>query len=690
MDRNRRRIENVRSEKLLVLTAVFAAGILSASYAQSQDTGSTPALSARRLYQQGQQAETSENYYAAIESYLAALKENPSYADPMLGLAQSYYSLDEYDIALKYAEQASHYAGSRSQVLNLQGRILVGLGQVDKARAVYGQVLSTEPNNVQARIGLAELAVAQGNTDGALAQYQGAIRLEPQNRKALLSLALLYRSRGDNGVAGRYIRLALQYHSEDPQVQLLAGEYFLSQGDTEQALAHAQTALALRSGYPDALLLVGEIYLATGDYAKTSASMDQLIAQERSKETGSATQAGRSPVDLAWYIKSVAQEKLNQPGDSIRSFQRLLARNASDEIARLAMEQVVKQNLPMESPDRAMYAKYHFDKARNFENQNLFQHALFQYRQGLQIAPLSLDGRLAFAELYRLEGYRAKYVSELEVLKNLGYTDKTVADRLEIFSSMLHDTVASDWNIDQFAVARNNTSFMVFENPDQNVLTHPQSSNYFGSYLRDLLLGYELTASPAPAQEIGRFADAFSAARQKGSDYFVILKIDEGDRAVSLSATLYLARTGSPTASFSVYRSGNDRIEKATVQLADLIHASFPLSGKLIARNFGQGVIDLGAMHGVKKDDTFDVIQAGQLSRNSDGSAFVYPPAALVGTFKVTKVDDAVAEGTVTRQGISDLVNVGDLVIPAPKTKATAAPQTVTYPPLYQRLRALH
>ncbi len=680
----------MRSEKFLVVAALFAAGIASALCAQTQGNGGgTRGLSARQLFQQGEQAETSEDYYGAIENYLAALKENPSYADPMVGLAQSYYSLDEYDIALKYAEQASRYSGNRSRVLNLQARILVGLGQIDKAAAIYRQVMSTEPNNVEARIGLAELAVAQGNTDGALAQYQDAIRLEPQNRKALLSLALLYRSRGDNGVAGRYIRLALQYHSSDPQVQLLAGEYYLSQGDTDQALAHARTALALRSDYPDAMLLAGEIYLATGDYAKTSATMDQLIAQERSKDTGSATQAGRSPANLAWYIKGISQAKLNQPTDSIRSFQRLLSRDPSDEIARLAMEQVVKKNLPMESPDRTTYAKYHFDRAASYEKQNLFQHALFQYRQGLQIAPLSRDGRLAFAELYRLEGYRAKYVSELEVLKNLGYTDKTVSDRLEIFSSMLHDTVASDWNIDQFALNRNNTSFLVFENPAQDVLTHPESSNYFGSYLRDLLLGYELTASPSPAQEIGHFAEAFSAARRQGSDYFVLLRIDEGDRTVSLTATLYLSRTGSPTASFSVYRSGNDRIEKATAQLADLIHASFPLSGKLIARKFGQGVIDLGSMYGIKKDDTFNIVQSGQLSRNSDGSAFVYPPEALVGTFKVTRVDDAVAEGTITRQGISDLVNVGDLVIPVPKTKTNPPPQTVTYPPLYQRLRAL-
>ncbi|WP_455381332.1 tetratricopeptide repeat protein [Salinispira pacifica] len=670
---------------LLLALAATAGPSMERVQAQSTSGGAT----ARQLYQQGQAAETSEDYYGAIESYLGALRENPSYAEPMIGLAQSYYSLDEYDIALKYAQQASRYVGTDSRVLNLQGRILVGLGQIDKARAVYQRVLASEPNNVEARIGLAELAVAQGNTDGALAQYQEAIRLEPQNRKALLSLALLYRSRGENDVAGRYIRLALQYHAGSAEVHLLAGEYYSAQGDTDQALRHAQTALALRPDYPQAILLLGEVYLGSSDYAKASAAMDQLIAQERGSGGGSATQSRAAVQQLAWYIKGVAQAKLDRPADSIRSFQRLLALDPGDEVARLAMEQVVKDSLPMEATARSSYAKYHFDLAANFEKENLFQHALFQYRQGLQIAPLSREGRLGFAELYRLEGFRAKYVSELKVLKNLGYTDKTVTDRLEIFSSMLHDTVSADWNIDQFSLERNNTSIMVFVDPGKSVFTHPDAGGYFGSYLRDLLLGYELTASPAPAQLISRFSDAFAAARRTGSDYFIVLSVDEGDRTLSLSATLYLSRTGAPTASFTVYRSGNGRVEKATARLADLVDSTLPLSGKLVARNFDRGVIDLGAMHDIKKDDAFNIIQAGQLSRNSDGTAFVYPPEALIGTFTVERVDDAVAEGTIKRTGISDLINTGDLVVPVPKEKPKQQTETASYPPLYNRLRTL-
>ncbi|HUX51296.1 MAG TPA: tetratricopeptide repeat protein [Spirochaetia bacterium] len=684
MRNSRRFCTNCRSPITQGIYLFLAIAVAAPIAAQSQ----SPTPTARDLFRQGQSAETSENYYRAIELYIESLNLNPSYLPPMLGLADAYYAINEFDAALKYVQQAQKYAGDSSSVENLHARILLGLGQIDAARKLYQTVLAGEPYNIEARIGLAELSVAQGNTDGALAEYQEAVRLEPQNRKALLSLALIYRSRGQYDIEGKYIKLALQYHSDSALVHLLAGEYFLSVGETNQALTQAQTAIALQPDYPSALILLGTIYLHSGDYAKSAATMDQLISQygNRPDSPGRGTN-GELP--LAWYLKAIAQDKLGRPADAIQSFQRELALDPSDEVARLAMEAVVKASLPLESPKRDAFAAYHFKLANDLVSQNLFQHALFQYRQGLQIAPYSLKGRIAFADIYRFEGFRAKYVNELDVLRNIGYKDKSITDNLEIYRSLLEGSVASDWNINQFQLSRTETSVLVYQIPSRNVLSHPDSGTYFASYLRDLLLGYELVQSPKPAQTVQSFSDAFASARASGSDYFVILSIDESNRTVKLTGTLYLSRTGAETASFTVYRAGNDRIRQATAQLADEIHALFPISGTLIARNFGTGVIDLGQMHGVNVGDVLTIVQSGQLSRSSDGSAIVYPAQAVEGTFTVTRVDDAVAEGTLKQQGYTDLMNVGDSVIYPPKQKPQQPAASVLFPPLFQRLRNL-
>ncbi len=676
---------------LFIAPALLIFAVLCPVQVQSQQFNSTPAQSgptARELYQQGESAATSENYYHAIERFLAALKQNPSYLQPMIGLANAYYAIDEYDVALTYVKEAQKYSGDNTSVQNLEARILLGLGSIDSAKAIYQKVLARQPYNIEARIGLAELSVAQGNTAGALSEYLHTLNLEPQNRKALLSLALVYRARGQNDIAGNYIKLALRYHSDSAIVHLLAGEYYLSQQKTGEALTEAQTALALKPDYPAALILLGTAYLDSADYTKTIATMDQLIASYHNRPDSPAQGAG-TLLPLAWYLKAVAQARMGKSPEAIVSFQRLLAVDPSDELARIAMEQVVKQSLPLESTRRDGFAAYHFKIAQDLESQNLFQHALFQYRQGLQLAPYSRNGRLAFADLYRLAGYRAKYVNELEVLQSLGYTDKTITDHLEIYKSLLLNSVANDWQIKQFQVSRKDTSVLVYQDASEDILIHPDSGGYFATYFRDLMLGYELVVSPKPAQQIHQFADAFSAARSQGSDYFVILSIDEGKQSFKVTAKLYLSRTGTETGSFTVYRSGNDRVRRAMAQLADDVHSEIPVSGSLIARNFDRGVIDLGTLHGVKAGDVFTIVQANALSRNSNGTAFIYPSDTVVGTFTVTRLDDAISEGTLKQDGISDNMTVGDQVVLQTKKKPNQSPPNVFFPPLYQRLRGL-
>lgn len=651
------------------LVAVVLLGAACATAGAQNST--TP--SARQLYLSGQDAEVSQDYYSAIQDYLEAVAQNPTYLDAVVGLAQSYYALDQFDSALGYVEKARNLARNDTSLMNLQARILLGLGRTADAGDLFRQVLALEPYNVDARIGQAELNVAQGNVDGAVTLYRDAIRLAPQNRKALLSLALVYRSQGRDDAAGDYIRLALQYHSDNAQVHLLAGEYFLSQGRTQDALTQARTALAIQNDYPDALILLAETYLRTGDNSKAVATMDQLIGNSRSSAGAESRQATQS-VLTAWYLKGLAHSRAGDSSNAINAFQNLLTLDPGDEIARIALENIIRTSLPVESPDRTKSASYHFQKARDLTAQNLYQEAMVEYRQGLQVAPYSRDARLAYAELFGSEGYRGKYVAELSVLEDLGYKDKAISDRLEAYRSLLADSVASDWGISQFDIPRDLTNISLYEIPAQQTLSHFDAGLLFAGYLRDQLLSHTLVDLSDDPKTVSQFSDAFSDARKSGSDYFILLKVDEANRSLRLDATLYMSRNGAKVQSFTVYRSGTDRVEKASSDLASQIYAAFPEHGRLIARKFNNAVVDLGAMDGVKKDDQFVIVGKGNLSRSSDGTSFVYPPEAAIGDFKVTAVDDQIAVGTVSRRGISDLVAVGDSVVPVAPPPAATAP----------------
>ncbi len=163
------------------------------------------------------------------------------------------------------------------------------------------------------------------------------------------------------------------------------------------------------------------------------------------------------------------------------------------------------------------------------------------------------------------------------------------------------------------------------------------------------------------------FDEAFRAARTAGNDYFVLLGIDEADRTFSATLDLYLARTGGRIASFAVSRTGNDRVRDALMKLAAQSADQLSPRGTLLTRKFGQGVIDLGSFQGVKKDDALVIVRKGGVRLRSDGPGLLYDDSDAIGDFKVTGLDEAVSEGSVTGRGYFDYVNIGDQVVYAVK-----------------------
>ena len=66
----------------------------------------TFAQDARAAYEDGLRAQGTEDYPLAVEKFKEALAANPSYAEPMEGLAQSFLLMGEYDEAYRYVAMA--------------------------------------------------------------------------------------------------------------------------------------------------------------------------------------------------------------------------------------------------------------------------------------------------------------------------------------------------------------------------------------------------------------------------------------------------------------------------------------------------------------------------------------------------------------------------------------------------------
>lgn len=638
----------------LLLVASAATATLAAQSTQSVTS----------LYHQGRQAQISGNNYKAIDLYMAALAGNPSYVQPMEGLAETYFAMGQFSEALRYVREAEKFDQMNMSLVNLEGRIRIGLGQFPGAKKLFDRVLASQPNNIESKFGLAELSIATGEPKTAAASFENALSIAPENKRALLSLILLYDSLGDYSKAARYAQMALQYHPNDPQVHYIVARHYLDTMSYAEAQKQVETALSLRPGSVAETLLLSEIYLRTGQYQKVVPLVEGILSKNSNDY-------------LLWYSLGLAYEKLGTTDKSIQSFDRAFTVRPDDEISRIALENELIAKTGLKDPRRAKYAAYHFNLGSEYDKRNYSDRAMREFRRGLLIDPYSMHGRLLYANLYNKEGFPAEYLNQLETLKKNGSTNTDILDSLDMESSLLQDSVSNTWGVNQFTITRQPYTISVFYSTKGSMI-HYLGQAPLSVYFKSLLVGYENIAVDGNAAESSGFADAFKAAREAGSDYFVILHYNESQRYFRVTADLYVSQTGTKIDSNQSYRTGNYRVTDAMATVANDIHSVLPLRGRLLQRNFNSGLIDLGRLDGVKKGDKLLIIKSGSMTIARDRLGFEYPPDAVIGDFQVSRVDALVSEGTVTKNQFFDLINPQDWVIfPPPKNEQ---PSTTTPP----------
>ena len=647
--------------RVLVVRRLFSV-LLLLPIALVGKTQTTDLKDATAIHERGQKLQRVGNFYGAVEMYRAALVRNPHFLEPIRGLAECFFLLEEYEEALRQVTKARGYAQANLGLRNLEGRIRIGLGELDAARELFGAVLAKEPNNLEARFGLAELDIAQGDASNAAAKYIETLKVAPANRRALVSLAVLYDEMGDQQSASHYLELALKYHAADPLVHYTAARHLSERAEYESAERHLSTALALDDAHLASYLLLAEVNLRTGylEGAMDAARAALYLDPDES---------------LAWYSLGLAYAEANQVGEAISAFERALHVRPDDELARIEMENRVLESLEIGDALRQRLAVYHVQLGQMHETRNVLEKALVEFRRALRLDPFSREARLGYARVFKARGFLEKYVRELRVLENIGHADAFVLDEIEIYESQLYDSVASRWNLDQYGLDRERFSLAVFNLQPLGREIHPFGGRSVTAFLYDLMLRYEDVNLVPLGAKVDSFEEGFRRARIAGTDYFVLVSFEESERSFAGVCRLYLAGTGAELAAFHEYRTGNERVVNTAVSLAAKVHELLPLRGMLVQRAYEQGVINLGRGHGLQEDDELYIVKRGNLKLKHDSVGFRVAEEDIVGRFTVVELDEALSVGTVTNSSFFDLVNIRDEVVYLPP-ELTAPPPT--------------
>ena len=600
----------------------------------------------------GRKKMNENDIYSALEYFSKSIDLNPDYHQSLFGMAEAYFKLAEYDAAKQYIDLAKDFSKNNLEYLNLEGRIKVGLGDMEEAYIIFSGILSSEPYNLTARLGMAEIDLIENRYNEAEIKYYDSLDISPESKRALLSLLILYDSLGDFQKGDEILEILNRTYSYEPEVKLAAAEHYYRSGDLAKAEENGLTLFALDNNSDEVRPLLAKIYLEKGEAEKSVNFLEEEL------------KSNRDDLKLR-YLLAISYRDMGRITESLHNFDYILKNAPYDEISRLAAEDLaISNNLETKVKE---YAQYHFNEGRKYEQLFRYDRALSEYRRGLKISPDSIEGRLSFGGIYKKKGFPDKYLDILNLLEWNGYNDQNFLDMKKQLIHLKEKGIAENWGIDQFYLLKNQYLLDIYIKKPDIQSYHNLSELIIADYFDYELEKYDrLNQSPDPVL-IKEDIDAYKLSHNSDSDYYIIVEYSETERIFSMNVSVYLSRTGVLMEKYSVLRAGNNKIRDAVQLGADFVNSFFPYRGSVINLDDGKALINLGSLDGLAADNRFLIVRKDKARYISESPLYEVSDEDKLGIFTITETDEAVSEGTVENPGFFDLVNPGDEIYIIPE-----------------------
>ena len=217
-------IQNARLARAAELALRNGDHALAVDYAQraAQAAPSDPQL----WFLLGYAARLDAKYQLAVDAYNKGLLLNPSAAEGLSGLAQTYSVM----------------------------------GRATDAESLLKEVLSASPSRKDEALLLGDIYMRSGDYASALSWLSRAEQIQP-NARAELLVALCYQHLKQFDQASRYLELAKKRDPNNPEVQRSLAGYYRETGDYSEAIASLK---AMRNTKPDVIAELAYTYQLDG------------------------------------------------------------------------------------------------------------------------------------------------------------------------------------------------------------------------------------------------------------------------------------------------------------------------------------------------------------------------------------------------------------------------------------------
>ena len=382
----------------------------------------------------------------SVSAYQRAVELAPNNYYPHFALGQTYAALRQYEKAIAALTQSADYAiATKSATLDdltalykTLGRAYFSRDRVDEAILAWGQISELEPENIFARIELADLFREQELYEQAIEQHEAIIQLKSDDPyRVCLSrreIGKIQEEKGDyaGAIQSYDASLALtgqgNWLRKDIQHRIIG--IYAADGDWEGLIAYYQGKLDATPNAPELIGLLASAYIE-------NQQLDDGIASYRKA-------LDLAPTDAGLRLNLIAAFRAAQRLEDAAAEYEILSEEQPDdfgiyrELGELYLQledEVWAKGAYQRMIDRdPANAGTHLILAEIYAGHEWLDDAVAAYEKAIALAPESLDYIEYFGEFYFRQGTREKAV---ETWNRMVAGDRAIAENFDRLAQLL-------------------------------------------------------------------------------------------------------------------------------------------------------------------------------------------------------------------------------------------------------------
>jgi len=150
-------------------------------------------------------------------------------------------------------------------------------GELERAEAIYRNVLRQQPDHPDALHLLGVLRHQRGASEEALGHIERSLAAKPKSPDATYNLADVLLSLGRTAEAIQHFQRALSLRADFPEAQISLGVAYRAAGDMEKALDQLREAAAKHPDYAEAHYNLGDTLRVQNDFAGAKAAFEKAL-----------------------------------------------------------------------------------------------------------------------------------------------------------------------------------------------------------------------------------------------------------------------------------------------------------------------------------------------------------------------------------------------------------------------------